>query len=197
MTTSMRLRIMSTTLFFGMVLGLLAVILSPLFIPLQYAAEARVLVTPRAIAGVDPYTSSKAAERIAQNLAQIVGTSEFFNRVISASLGVDVSYYSGDELSRRQRWQHTVEASSLYNTGILRVVAYHPSKQQAVATATAVTYVLTQSGNDFAVNSADFRLIDRAVASKLPQRPNFAAIGLAGFLAGAAVSFLYIRLKKR
>lgn len=193
----MRTRTISTALFFGVVTGLLAVVLSPIFIPLQYAAEARVLVSPRAIAGVDPYTSSKAAERIAQNLAQIVGTSEFFNRVIAVSLGVDVSYYSGDELSRRQLWQSTVEASSVYNTGILRVVAYHPNKQQAVATATAVTYVLTQSGNDFAVNSADFRLIDRAVVSRLPKRPNFAAIGLAGFLAGAALSFLYIRSKKR
>src|SRR3989338_642905 len=194
---SMRSRSISTSIFLGVVIGFLAMILAPVFVPLQYAAEARILVTPRAIPGVDPYTSSKAEESIAQNLAQIVGTSEFFNRVISVSLGVDATYFAGDELLRRELWQKTVEASVVYNTGILRVAAYHPDKQQAVNIATAVTYVLTQSGNDFAVNAADFRLIDRAIAAKLPARPHFAAIGLGGFLAGTGASLLYLRSRKR
>lgn len=194
---SMMSRSISTSIFFGIVIGLLAMILAPVFVPLKYAAEARVLVSPRAIAGVDPYTSSKAAERIAQNLAQIVNTSEFFNRVISVSLGVDATYFPADELERRKLWQQTIEASAVYNTGILRVVAYHPNKQQAQHLATAVTYVLTKSGNDFAVNSADFRLIDSAVASDYPKKPNFPAIGVLGFLVGTAGSMLYLRPKKR
>lgn len=190
-------RSISTSIFFGVVIGLLAMILAPVFVPIKYAAEAQVLVTPHAIAGVDPYTSSKAAERIAQNLAEIVNSSEFFNRVISVSVGVDASYFPKDELNRRKFWQQSVEAASVYNTGILRVVTYHPDKQQAEALATAVTYVLTQSGNDFAVSSADFRLIDRAVASKYPQKPNFPALGVGGFLIGTAAALLYLRPKKR
>lgn len=172
-------------------------ILAPVFVPLKYGAQSRVLVTPHAIPGVDPYTSSKAAERIAQNLAEIVNTSEFYNRVISVAVGVDATYFPKDELTRRRLWQQTVEASSVYNTGILQITAYHPDKAQAEAIATAVSYVLTQSGNDFAVNSADFRLIDRAVGSKYPQKPNFPALGVGGFLIGTAVSLLYLRPKKR
>lgn len=187
----------STSVFFGVVVGLLAMIVAPVILPIKYAAEARVLVTPHAIAGVDAYTSSKAAERIAQNLAEIVNTSEFFTRVVSVSVGVDASYFPKDELGRRKLWQESVEASSVYNTGILRVVTYHPEKTQAEALATAVTYVLTQSGNDFAVSSADFRLIDRAVASKYPKKPNFPALGVGGFLIGTAASLLYLRPKKR
>ncbi len=190
-------RAISTSIFFGIVIGLLAMILAPVVIPLKYAAEARILVTPHSIAGVDPYTSSKAAERIAQNLAEIVNTSEFFNRVVSVSVGVDASYFPKDELARRKLWQQSVEAASVYNTGILRIVTYHPNKQQAEALATAVTYVLTRSGNDFAVSSADFRMIDRAVASKYPKKPNFPALGVGGFLIGMVSTLLYLRPKKR
>lgn len=190
-------RSLTTAIFFGVVVGLFAMIVAPVIYPLKYAAEARILVTPHSIAGVDPYTSSKAAERIAQNLAEIVNTSEFFTRVISVSVGVDPNYFPKDELGRRRLWQESVEASSIYNTGILRVVTYHPDKTQAEALATAVTYVLTQSGNDFAVSAADFRLIDRAVASKYPKKPNFPAIGVGGFLFAAITSLLYLRPKNR
>ncbi len=190
-------RSFGTSIFFGIVVGLLAMILAPIVSPLKYGAQARVLVTPHAIPGVDPYTSSKAAERIAQNVAQIVGTSEFFNRVISVSVGVDGNYFPKDELTRRKLWNQTIEASVVYNTGILQITAYHPDKQQAEAIATAVSYVLTQAGNDFAVNAADFRLIDRAIGSKYPSKPNFPALGVGGFLAGTALSLLYLRPKKR
>ncbi len=190
-------RSLTTAVFFGVVVGLLAMIVAPVIFPLKYAAETRILVTPHSIAGVDPYTSSKAAERIAQNLAEIVNTSEFFTRVISVSVGVDPNYFPKEELGRRRLWQESVEASSIYNTGILRVVTYHPDKTQAEALATAVAYVLTQSGNDFAVSAADFRLIDRAVASKYPKKPNFPAIGVGGFLFGTVASLLYLRPKKR
>ncbi|MCX6781355.1 MAG: hypothetical protein NT003_04580, partial [Candidatus Magasanikbacteria bacterium] len=175
-------RTLSTSIFFGIVIGVLAMILSPVFIPLKYGAEARVLVSPHAIPGVDPYTSSKAAERIAQNVAQVVNTSDFFNRVISVGVGIDANYFPQDELQRRKVWQDTIEASSVYNTGILDVVAYHADKKQAEAIANAVAYVLTQSGNDYAVSSADFRLIDKPIASQYPKKPNFPAIGLGGFL---------------
>lgn len=166
--------------------------------PLQYAAEARLLVAPRAVAGVDPYTSSKAAERIAQNLAEVVGTSQFFARVIAApGTGIDQKYFPVDELKRRKLWNKTVEAGVGYNTGILRVVAYHPQKGQAVAIAAAVAGVLAGTGNDFAVNSADYRIVDTPVASKYPQRPNFPAIAVGAFLLGFAVSFVYSVAHKR
>ena len=187
-----------TAIVSGVVLAAVGCLVALVAFPLQYAAEARLLVTPRAVAGVDPYTSSKAAERIAQNLAEVVQTSQFFARVISVpGTSIDQSYFPSDELERRKLWIKTVEAGVTYNTGILRVAVYHPKKEQAVAIATTVAGVLAGTGNDFAVNSADYRIVDTAVASKYPKKPNFPAIAVGAFLLGFAVSFVYSVSHKR
>ncbi len=176
----------------GLAVAVVACLVALVVFPLKYGAEARLLITPRATPGVDPYTSSKAAERIAQNLAEVVGTSQFFSRVIAVpGSGIDVSYFPTDELQRRKLWSQTIDASVTYNTGILGITAYHTNKAQAVAIASTVAGVLGGTGNDFAVNAADYRLIDSPVASQYPQKPNFLAIAVAGFLLGGAVSFIY------
>ena len=176
----------------GLVVAAVACLIALAVFPLEYGASARVLITPRATPGVDPYTSSKAAEVIAQNLADVVGTSQFFSQVVAAAgTGIDLSYFPTDELARRKLWSQTIDASVTYNTGILTVTAYHPKKDQAVAIASAVAGVLGGTGNDFAVNAADYRLIDSPVASKYPEKPNFVAIAVAAFLLGGAVSFIY------
>lgn len=184
-----------TAVLTGCVVAVVAMLTALIAVPLQYAAEARILVSPRFVPGIDPYTSSKAAERIGQDLARVVGTSQFFLRVVSRS-GVDAAYFSGDELHRRKQWSRAVESGVIYNTGILRVVAYHPQPRQAEVLARAVADVLVSSGNDFAVNPSDFRIVDLPVASRYPQRPNFLAIGLLGWLGGALVAFVYLQNKR-
>lgn len=188
-----RAKIISTSFFSGVVVALVSLLITFIFFPLKYGATARVLVAPHAIAGVDPYTSSKAAERVAQNVAEVIPTSQFFNRVVSVPVGIEVNYFPQDELQRRKMWGKTIDASVAYNTGILQIVAYHPNPDQAVRLATAVTNVLASSGNDFAVNASDFKTIDTPVASRYPVQPNVAAIAVIAFLGGAFVSGLYLR----
>lgn len=179
----------------GCVVAVAAMLTALIAVPLQYAAEARILIAPRTMPGIDPYTSSKAAERIGQDLARVVVTSQFFLRVVSRA-GVDAAYFSGDELTRRKKWSRAVEAGVMYNTGMLRVVAYHPQPRQAEVLARAVADVLVSSGNDFAVNPSDFRIVDLPVASRYPQRPNFLAIGLLGWIGGSVVTFVYLQSRR-
>ncbi len=182
------IRIIYRALVNGIIVALVSVLLAYLILPLKYAATTRILVVPHEVPGVDPYTSSKSAERIAQNMAEILSSSQFFKRVISISLGIDPHYFPDDELERRKLWNQTIDASVGLNTGILTINIYHKDPDQAVRISTAVIQVLTGSGGDFSVNSADFRVVDSPVASKYPKQPNFPAIAAAGLLGGAAVS---------
>lgn len=184
-------RIVYSSVLVGIILALAACLVAFFVFPLKYSAEARVLVAPHSVPGVDPYTSSKAAERIAQNLAEVVHSSQFFNRVISVPVQIDTKYFPDDELNRRKLWNKTIDASVAYNSGILQVTAYHPDAEQAVRIATAVTTVLTSAGNEYAVNAADFKLVDSPVASRYPTQPNFIVIALAAFLGGFVVSAAY------
>jgi capsular polysaccharide biosynthesis protein len=76
-------------------------------------------------------------------------------------------------------------------------VAYHPKKEQAVAIASTVAEVLAGTGNDFAVNSANYNVVDTPVASKYPQKPNFPAIAVAAFLLGFFGTFVWSVGRKR
>lgn len=181
----------------GAILAVLGTGLTMIIFPLKYGASATILVMPHAAPSLDPYTTSKAAERIGQNLAEVIHSSQFFGRVLAASTGIDQTYFPTDELQRRQLWNNSVDASVIYNTGILQITAYHPDKIQAVGLAGAVAGVLTASGNDFALSGADYRLLDTPVASRFPAKPNLAVVAVVGFLGGFLLSLAYFSWKRR
>lgn len=181
----------------GVILGIMCMLFALAVLPLKYQADARILVAPHMIPGVDPYTSSKSAERIAQNLADVVQTSSFFKRVVSlTSSGIDITYFPQDELKRRKVWGQTVEAGVQYNSGILRVSAFHSDPVQAEKIAGAVAQVLSTSGNDFSLSAADLRVVDSPVASKYPKQPNFIVIALGGLLGGFVISAVFLSLRR-
>ena len=181
----------------GLLLAVVAVLFSLAIFPLKYAADARILVAPHAVPGVDPYTSSKSAERIAQNVAEVVRTSQFFNRVVSLTAsGIDITYFPSDELERRKLWNRTIDASVAYNSGMLQLTAYHTDPAQAMSLVGAVAQVLNASGNDFAVSPADFRIVDSPVASAYPRQPNFLVIGLCAFFGGFIISAVFLSLRR-
>ena len=65
--------------------GLLVALLSlgvSLLLPHYYSAESRVIIISRDRSGIDPYTQAKSAERIGENLAQVMGTTDFYAKVV-------------------------------------------------------------------------------------------------------------------
>src|SRR3954470_2873066 len=94
----------------GIVLAAVAVGLS-LLLPLQYSAIGQVLIISRDRTGVDPYTQAKSAERIGDSLAEVMQTSDFYNKVIDESDPVqfDRAHWTKmDDRTRRKSWQQDV-----------------------------------------------------------------------------------------
>ena len=66
------------SIIFGLVAGLITILF-----PLEYRADAQVLIISQSRYGVDPYTVVKSAERVGENIAQVVKTNDFFKKVMA------------------------------------------------------------------------------------------------------------------
>ena len=73
--------------------------------PLRYGATMRLLMIQSQLSAADPYTAIKASERISDNLAKILYTTDFYDKVMEAQFNVDESYFAGDERRERRRWK--------------------------------------------------------------------------------------------
>ena len=65
----------------GLVFSFVALVIS-IILPLQYRADAQVLIISKSRYGVDPYTVVKSAERVGENLTQIMKSNDFYNKVV-------------------------------------------------------------------------------------------------------------------
>lgn len=181
----------------GALFALLSVFAS-LFLPLQYRAEAQVFIISKARYGVDPYTVIKSAERVGDNLSQIVGTNDFFEKVMrQPGYSFDQSRFKDvDEKIKRKRWQQSVETSVVYGTGLLSVKAYGDTIRDAEQLAGAVAATLISQGWEYAGNEISIKMVNEPVANKWPARPNFPINAALGFLAGLMLSAVVVIMKK-
>jgi len=152
---------------------------------LRYSSTERVLITQTNATGLDPYTAIKSTERIAQNLSEIIYTSSFFNAVM-AKAQVDASYFPQDEIDKRKKWQQTIETEVVPNTGVVSIVAYHPSRDSATELAVRVAQELQTVTPNYFGYSVRVQIIDDPLPSRWFAKPDF----LRNILAGAAIGFL-------
>jgi len=190
-----------TILLCGVVGMALAVLLSFLR-PLEYSSTTRILITQE-LGAVDAYTASRSAERIADDLANIVYTSTFFDKVMSSGYDIDSTYFSSDEIKRRDQWEKAMSASVSRSSGLLSITAYHTDVAQAEELATAVAYVLTTQGWTYTSGgNITVQVVDEPLDSRYPVRPNLLVNGFSGFALGLLGGAGYIvigaeRLRRR
>lgn len=153
--------------------------------PLRYSSTVRLLITQTNLTGLDPYTAVKSTERIAQNLAEVVYTSSFFNSVVSSEK-IDRAYFPQDEIEKRQTWRETVETAVVPGTGVMNVIAYHTSRDQATELAVRVAQEMANQAPNYFGYSVRVQIIDDPLPSRFFAKPNF--IRNAAF--GATVGFL-------
>ncbi len=184
--------------FAGFIAALLAVLASLIF-PWEYRADAQILIISKSRYGVDPYTAVKSAERVGENLAQVVGTNDFFNKVMSQSgYNLEQSRFTNvAERIKRKRWQKTVEASVVYGTGVLNVSAYHKDKIQAEQLAGAVATTLVSSGWEYVGGDVGFKIVNEPVATRFPARPNLLTNAILGFITGLLLMSVVIIRKEK
>lgn len=178
-------------------LGLLLAVVVSFFFPLKYSAVAGVFVIPRQGFGVDPYTVIKSSERVGENLALAIGTSEFLDRVLEAEPRIDKTVFPTEERLRRKYWKKNVEADVTPGTGLLRITAYSTDPAQAVILASGVNKTVMEHGIEYVGAQATFKIADEPIASRFPVRPNIPMNGLIGFLFGAILASIFVLFQKK
>lgn len=172
--------------------------------PLKYSASIRLLITQKAGFTLDPYTAIRSTELLGENLAQLIKTSSFLDRVLQSGYKIDAAYFrASGQLSERQRrklWMQTIDAVQVRGTGILEITAYHPKPDEAMKIVAASAFLLSSQGSDYVGRDITVRLVDAPLASRFPVKPNIPLNmfvgGLVGLLAGSGWIWVGHRRKK-
>lgn len=182
----------------GALAGLAVFLFGGLLFSWEYSATTRLLVIPGASLGVDPYTAIKSAERISENLSQVIHTSSFYDRVIKtqAQFNFDPAIFNDlNETKRREAWSKAVITEVVAGTGLFKIKVYHQDKNQAMAWANAIAYVLSTQGFEYTSNSVQIKIVDTPLASRFIARPNFPLLGFLGLVVGGLFGSLYVLFK--
>ncbi len=177
----------------GVVLGVVFAGLS-LFLPRQYSADSQVLILSRDRLGVDPYTQAKSAERLGENLAQVMKTSDFFNKVMNTkSYLFDKSQWTDlSERNKRKKWTKDVVASMVYGTGLMNIRAYSYNPEEAKNLSNAVTQIAAAQGWEYLGNDVAIKVVSSPLSSRFPARPNVIVNILAGLILGMLIGSYWI-----
>ncbi len=172
-------------IFVGILVAMLSLIVS-LFFPREYRADAQVLIISKSRYGVDPYTVVKSAERIGENLVQIVKTDDFYKKVLEQP-GFDLDKTKFEKLTERKKrkeWQEAVKTSVVYGTGVLNISAYHIDPAQAKEYAGATASAMASQGWQYVGGDVTIKVVNEPVVTRFPARPNLFTNMILGFLVG-------------
>lgn len=172
-------------------LGLVLALAFSLVQPLRYSSSVKLLITQTNPAGTDPYTAIKSTERIAQNLAELVYTSAFFDAV-TKDASVDATYFPTDEIRKRDQWRRTIDTEISPGTGVMSVIAYHTNRDQATTLAVRVAKQLTVEAPNFFGFSVRAQVIDAPLPSRFFAKPNFMVNGAYGVVAGLLLGLAWV-----
>ena len=173
------------------VIGLLVSTVATFVQPLRYGSTVRLLVIQKSIFGVDPYTAIKSAERVAQNLSEVLNTTDFFTKVLSEDPSIDQSYFSERASTRRRQWKRMLRTQITAGTGLLTVTILHPAPEEDGKIAQAVSDVFTTRGREYVGGDLEIKLVDTPLASRFPVSPNIPVNLGAGLFVGLLVGLVY------
>jgi len=183
---------------FGAAVGLVLFLAASLFFPWEYSATARLLVIPTSSLGVDPYTAIKSAERISENLSQVAHTSSFYERVARTAEQFKFDPTGLNNLSenkRRSAWARAVITEVVPGTGLFKIIVYNKNKDEAMAWASAIAYVLSTQGFEYTSTNVQIKIVDAPLASRFVSRPNFFIVGFLGLVLGGLAGAGWVLFK--
>ena len=174
----------------GIMCGLGAILVTLLFFPLEYRADAQVLVISKTRYGVDPYTVVKSAERVGENIAAVMRTNDFFEKAWEQSeYEPEKAYFENiPERTKLKRWARAVQPSVVYGTGVLTISGYATTSQQAVALSGAAASAIVAHGWEYVGGDVTLKVVNNPVVTGWPVRPNIFMNGMVGFFIGLILS---------
>lgn len=175
-----------------MLIGAILGLIGSLVQPLKYSSTVSLLIVPKNVSTVDPYTALRSIDRIADSLSQVVYTSTFFDKVMARNTAIDQSQFSADELKKRKKWRTTVAASVNRGTGLMKLTAYHVQAAQARTLVESVAEVLMAEGWQYVGGDLEIKLVDAPLESRFPVHPYIPGMIVGGTIAGALFGTLYV-----
>lgn len=176
----------------GVLIAILSAAISLLF-PWKYSAQSQVLIISRDRSGVDPYTQSKAAERIGENLSQVMKTSDFMNKVLETpSATFDKNRWLNlTDRKQRKEWPKDVIGQMLYGTSLMNITVYS-TKDDVLPLALAVTENVTTHGWEYVGGDVAIKTVNTPIVSRWISKPNILFNSLLGFLVGVILSSAWV-----
>lgn len=176
-------------------IGLLLGVVLSFLQPLEYSSTVRLLIVQQ-LGAVDAYTAGRSAERVADDIINVIYTTTFFDKVIAASSEIDQKYFPTDDQARRKKWEKTISASVSSGTGLLTLTVYHTDVKQAELIARALSSVIVTEGWQYTSGgSINIQLIDEPLDSHWPVRPNIPLNAFAGLVLGGLAGVGFVLLK--
>lgn len=166
----------------GAVLGLAGSLVQPL----KYSSTVSLLIVPKNVSTVDPYTALRSIDRIADSLSQVIYTSTFFDKALANTPAIDQLQFSTDEIRKRKKWRTTIAVSVNRGTGLMKLTAYHVKSAQARTLVVAIADVLIAEGWQYVGGDLEIKLVDTPLESRFPVRPF-----IPGMIAGGAVAGIF------
>lgn len=164
-----------------------------LLFPWKYSAESQVLIISRDRSGVDPYTQSKSAERIGDNLTQVMQTADFMQKVMETpNTAFDKSRWQNlTDRKMRKQWQKDVVGEMQYGSSIMKVVVYS-TKDDVLPLANSVTDAVVTHGWEYVGGDVALKTVSAPLPSRWIAKPNIILNALLGFLAGVILSGAWV-----
>ncbi|MFA7314433.1 MAG: Wzz/FepE/Etk N-terminal domain-containing protein [Candidatus Magasanikbacteria bacterium] len=169
----------------GFLVALLSVGLTFIF-PLEYRADAQVLIISKSNNGIDPYTLVRSAERVGDNVIQVMKTDDFYQKVkAQKNYDIDWTFFENKgEREKRKLWQKTLVPSVVYGTGVLNISTFSTNSDNAVKLAAASADALVSQGWQYVGGDVTMKVVNNPIATRWPVRPNIALNALLGFIVG-------------
>ncbi len=164
----------------------------------QYLSTFRMLILQKNDGDIDAYTLARASEKLGNNLATVIGTSAFLDRVVSTGL-VSSTDFSSVESQRREQWFTYVSADLVPETSILEINVRYPDRAKAEKMLVAIESVLLTESAGFLGMPQDqifMQVVDAPLTSLNPVAPVVPLDTLAGALLGVIISFGYAGMRE-
>jgi capsular polysaccharide biosynthesis protein len=142
--------------------------------PFKYDSNLNLLTIITFKDTVDPYTASRSNQFLSDLLARIVSSGSFFEKVKASGFNIDQSYFSGSEKQQMKKWNKTVKAKGIADTGMISIDVYHTDRAQAQEIAKAVAYTLQTTNSQYHGygDAVQIKIIDQPITSNYPVLPN-------------------------
>jgi len=182
---------------FSIVFTTLVLVIGVTFVlPQKYSSQSQILIIQNNLNNTDPYLVSKSSEHLGNILSRVIYSGSFYKKVVNSGFGINETYFGKTYRDQLKKWDHTVSAKNIEDTGIIQISAVHPDRKQAGLIVEAIDYILKTSNKDYhgSGDNVKIKIIDEATTSNFPTNPNILINIIAGFIFSLIFSFLYIYL---